>query len=120
MIARWSCIVMTMLCCLVDFAALAAADSVWFLWQSVTYPALSKHAGQRWDIGPGFPKFEACSAFLDRMARFDPEAAPQAGQEFTIRVNESKVLMNLGIEDEPGRWYQMELSCLPETVDPRR
>lgn len=102
-------------------ATSASADSAWVLWQSVSYPQLSKYSGRRWDIAGSFPSFEQCSASLDRMARFDPLAAqPRPGQEFTVRANESKVWIHLRSQDEPSIWYDIELSCLPETVDPRR
>lgn len=99
---------------------LASANSAWVLWQSTSYPSASKYAGRRWDITASFPSFDGCSKALDRTARFDPLAVPPSGQEFTWRVNESKVMVNLRSNNEPGIWYTLELICLPETIDPRR
>jgi hypothetical protein len=101
MMRRWTCLVGTMLCCVLTIATSAHAECVWVLWQE------HRKVGTSWQDRALF--FERAYTTREECERRREDGDVVAGND-----NETKAARRIP-DDGIRRFYQ----CVPDTVDPR-
>lgn len=105
------------------YAEVCKAQSAWVLWEKMEFSAFEKGKNQHfivsWRILGAVPKYEECLEKLSKTwEQYKIDYSPEKSEG--IKETSSKLYGIISISFKNGDTLFFTLSCLPDTVDPRK